>query len=224
MENLKEQAKKILDNTLQEFGAAGFLGEDGSIYQGAVRAVEIALTNGTVYGVSGAVHGVLDRDTYSFAKKQALSSEYDDYLKEFEIQHQKYSECKKLGLDSASLRIALGEFTKRELAKNDISEISESFESVCKRTMGFIDQSKHGWITEALFQFCENMDGATYTELNKFYHWLGGGSIQEYEKNPTGFRGGSFVHHLASMRSPAKRVYSKSIKSVRKENGKWFVN
>lgn len=223
MENLKDQAKKILDNTLQEFGAAGFLGEDGSIYRGAVRAVEIALTNGAVYGASGWDFGVLDRDTYSFAEKQALSSKYDDYLKVFEIEHQKYSEGKKLDFTSASLRIALEEFTKRELAKKDTSENSESLESVCKRTMGFIDESKHGWITEALFQFCENMGGATYTELNKFYHWLGGGSIQEYEKNPTGFRGGSFVHHLASMRSPTKRVYSKSIKSVRKENGKWVV-
>ena len=217
MENLKEQAKKILDNALQEFGVSGLLGEDGLLYQGAVRAVEIALAKGTGYGV----YGVSDRDTFTFTftKKQALSSKYDDCLKAFEIEHQKYSEGKKLGLDSASSRIALGEFTK-----NDTSENSESLESVCKRTMGFIDQSKRGWITEALYQFCENMGGATYTELNKFYHHLQGGSIQEYEKNPTGYRGGSFAHHLVSMKYPAKRVYSKSIKSVRNENGKWFVN
>lgn len=78
--------------------------------------------------------------------------------------------------------------------------------------------SGHGSIIGNLFEFCKFKNGATYTEMNMFYL---GKTPETY--NSHNDRGGSFVHHLESMRENRKRRYNGKYVYVEKRGKKWFT-
>ena len=203
MENLREQARNILDKTLQEYGAAGVLGKGGAIYQGAVRAVEIALSSNVNVKIEGTLDfSGIDRDTLNLARKSTLAE-----LQEIETNNLDTKEIK------SSQEISKESELRREKLVKGIQAVKSN-----------IDFTKRGAIVEAFFYFSDfmrlsGMGGATWTELNKMYHVLHGGKLEDYENNPTICRGGSINHMLATLRFPARRMYSKLEKYISTENG-----
>lgn len=66
---------------------------------------------------------------------------------------------------------------------------------------------KHGEITTSILDFVENMETATWTDMNKYYIHLqtGRNTLEDYD--PVQDRGGSFPHHFQQLRTPRKRLF-----------------
>ena len=87
------------------------------------------------------------------------------------------------------------------------------------------NKTKYGDVIGQLFEFAKENRPCSYTELNKFYQMKIRGK-SSYD--PVADRGGSFAHHMKSMRVPAKRHYSGNIEFLWKDTEKgragkyWF--
>ena len=81
---------------------------------------------------------------------------------------------------------------------------------------------KYGEITKLILDYVEYLGEATFTEMNKFYHQ----DIRGYMNyDPINNRGGSFCHHLVSLKEPRKRMFDGRYRYlVKQSNGKWKVN
>tara|TARA_R100000234_G_C4952432_1_gene157963 strand:- start:422 stop:718 length:297 start_codon:yes stop_codon:yes gene_type:complete len=88
-------------------------------------------------------------------------------------------------------------------------------------TVNGVVKWKTGEITSSILDYVEFLGEATFTEMNRFYHQ----DIHEYkEYDPVKNRGGSFCHHLKSLKEPRKRVFDGRYRwLVKKDNGKWAV-
>ena len=109
---------------------------------------------------------------------------------------------------------------KQEAAMKEMNmpERHKQFYAAAEKVRNEIDFSKRGAITESLLRFCDAMYGATYTELNMFY--LG----KDYETyHSYNNRGGSLVHHMASLYNFTKRLYSGKCACITKRNGRWHT-
>ena len=81
---------------------------------------------------------------------------------------------------------------------------------------------KYGEITKLILDYVEYLGEATFTEMNKFYH-----QNTRFSSNydPIKNRGGSFCHHLVSLKEPRKRMFDGRYRYlVKQSNGKWKVN
>ena len=80
---------------------------------------------------------------------------------------------------------------------------------------------KYGEITNSILDYVEALGEASFTDMNKFYK---NGYIDgEYDSYKD--RGGSFCHHLVSLREPRKRMFDGRCRwLVKQSNGKWIVN
>jgi hypothetical protein len=89
-------------------------------------------------------------------------------------------------------------------------------------TVNGVVKWKTGEITASILDFVEFLGEATFTEMNKFYLK----DIQGYkEYDPVRNRGGSFCHHLTSLKEPRKRMFDGRYRYlVKQSNGKWKVN
>ena len=80
---------------------------------------------------------------------------------------------------------------------------------------------KYGEITNSILDYVEYLGEASFTDMNKFYH-----QNTQFSSNydPIKNRGGSFCHHLVSLRQPRRRAFDgRSRWLVKQLNGKWKV-
>ena len=73
---------------------------------------------------------------------------------------------------------------------------------------------KYGEITGKLLEYAKANEPVSYTELNKFYQMEIHGK-DSYE--PVRDRGGSFVHHMRSMKNKIRRQYSGKVEYLLKD-------
>ena len=80
---------------------------------------------------------------------------------------------------------------------------------------------KYGEITNSILDYVESLGEASFTDMNKFYHQ----DIRGYMNyNPINNRGGSFCHHLTSLRQARRRTFDGRCRWLVKQlNGKWKV-
>jgi hypothetical protein len=78
------------------------------------------------------------------------------------------------------------------------------------------NKTKYGTVTKQLFEFVKENEPVSYTEMNKFYQMK---IVGKKTYDPVKDRGGSFSHHLVSMRNKSKRNYSGMIEYLYKRPG-----
>ena len=78
------------------------------------------------------------------------------------------------------------------------------------------NKTKYGNIIKQLFEFVKKNEPVSWTEMNKFY-LLNIKGQKTYD--PIWDRGGSFCHHLVSMKNKSRRNYSGKIEYIKKELG-----
>ena len=76
------------------------------------------------------------------------------------------------------------------------------------------NKEKYGEITRMLLEYAKENEPVSYTELNKFYQMEIHGK-DSYE--PVSDRGGSFVHHMRSMKNKRRRPYSGKVEYLLKD-------
>ena len=77
-------------------------------------------------------------------------------------------------------------------------------------------KTKYGDVTKELFKFVIENEPVSYTEINKFYQME---IVGKKTYDPVKDRGGSFSHHLVSMRNKSKRNYSGVVEYLVKRPG-----
>ena len=78
------------------------------------------------------------------------------------------------------------------------------------------NKTKYGYIIKQLFEFVKKNEPVSYTEMNKFYQMNIKGKKTYDSVND---RGGSFPHHLVSMKNKSRRNYSGRVEYLIKERG-----
>ena len=91
---------------------------------------------------------------------------------------------------------------------------------ICKVT-GVTEQTKdpegqYGNVIKQLFEYVKLNEPCSYTDMNKFYQMKIKGKTSY---DPVKDRGGSFSHHLISMRNKSKRNYSGKVEYLIKATG-----
>ncbi len=80
---------------------------------------------------------------------------------------------------------------------------------------------KYGEITNSILNYVESLGEASFTDMNKFYKY-GVRNSKSYDSYRD--RGGSFCHHLTSLRQARRRTFDGRCRWLVKQlNGKWKV-
>jgi len=78
------------------------------------------------------------------------------------------------------------------------------------------NKTKYGDVTKQLFEFVKENEPVSYTEMNKFYQMK---IVGKKTYDPVNDRGGSFCHHLVSMKNKSRRNYSGRVEYIKKKLG-----
>jgi hypothetical protein len=189
--------REILNQEFERFNCANMLSTDGLMYKAIISAmnrVRQASPVGLENGFSVA----------SFLSAESVSVAINDINN---FAGTGYSEAE------------IAEYDKRQeeaMKKLTMPERNKQFLAAAEKVENEIDFSKRGSIVESIFRFSEAMNGATYTELNMFYLGKNHETYDSYNH-----RGGSFIHHLDSIRKSGYRVYSKTRKRLVKNGNLW---
>ena len=81
-------------------------------------------------------------------------------------------------------------------------------------------EGPYGNVIKQLFEYVKETEPCSYTDMNKFYQMDIKGKTTY---DPVKDRGGSFSHHLQSMRNKSKRNYSGKVEYLIKEDGGKYI-